>query len=338
MNKYILINIQKTLIALVSLVASVFVSAHHSHSNLDRNNIQQHRGVVTEYSWKSPHVFIKVSAPNQAGEVVEYSIELLHPPAMQRRGWSKDSYKPGDSITWEGASDKNPNRYYSGLNWSQRGDGQFFGQDLEEEEINPSKDFTGTWVRDLRGGEGTYYPPKGWPLTALAQNEVDNFAVEQNPALQCEEQGPPKATTLPYPIRISRPDENRILMDYELRSGSRVIYLKDAPEPGEPTMWGYSLGRFEGDELVVETNNFVAQRWGNATGINSSEAKNLVERFKLTNGGMSLEMAMTISDPMYLSEPFTFEYYLSKIQDREFVDVECSTESARLYLEGGYSD
>lgn len=331
-------GIQKLIFTVSVVFSSVIVSAHHSHSNLDRNDIQQHRGVVTEYNWRSPHVFIKANAPNREGEIVEYSIELLHPPAMQRRGWSSDSFKPGDTITWEGASDKNPDRYYSGLSWAQRGDGQYFGNEIDEGEVAPSTDFTGSWVRDLRGGPGTYYPPEGWPLTELAQNEVDNFDVSQNPALQCEEQGPPKATTLPYPIKISRPDENTIVMDYELRSGSRIIYLGDAPEPGEPTIWGHSVGRFEGDELVVETNNFLAQRWGNATGINSSDEKHLVERFKLTNGGMSIEMEMTVSDPMYLSEPHTFEYYLSKIQDRDFVQVECSEESARLYMEGGYSE
>ena len=97
--------------------------AHHSHANIDRNNIQLHAGVVSEYGWTMPHVYLKVMAPNPQGEIVEYSIELLHPPGMLQRGWDADTFAPGDPITWEGASDRDPSRYYSGLNWAEKGDG-----------------------------------------------------------------------------------------------------------------------------------------------------------------------------------------------------------------------
>ena len=66
--------------------------AHHSHANIDRNDVRRLTGVVSEYGWQMPHVFLKVMAPNQGGELVEYSIELLHPPAMVERGWSADSF------------------------------------------------------------------------------------------------------------------------------------------------------------------------------------------------------------------------------------------------------
>ena len=317
--------------------AAASAGGHHSHSNIDRSNIQQHTGIVSEYSWSMPHVYLKVLAPNPAGDVVEYSIELLHPPGMLRRGWSRDSFMPGDRITWSGASDVNPNRYYSGLDWAERGDGVRFTSENLEEEVSPSSDFTGMWVRDLRGERPTYAAPTGWPLTALARREVDNYDEVQNPALDCEDQGPPRATLLPYPIRISRPDDGTIIMEYELREGYRTIYLDNAPGPGEPSIWGYSVARFEGDELVVETNNFIANRWGSHAGIDSSDEKLLVERFRLANGGLAIDMEMTLTDPVYLTAPVTFEYHLSKVMDREFVQVECTRESARLFLEGGYS-
>ena len=57
--------------------------AHHSHANLNRDDIRTYSGVVTRYSWTMPHVFLKVRAPDKKGNVVEYSIEMLHPPAWQ---------------------------------------------------------------------------------------------------------------------------------------------------------------------------------------------------------------------------------------------------------------
>lgn len=91
-------------------------NAHHSHATLDPNDVRVLRGVVTKYSWSMPHVFLKVEAPNLDGKRVEYSIEMLHPAAMAEQGWSKDSFKPGDAITWEGEHDKNKARAYSSLN------------------------------------------------------------------------------------------------------------------------------------------------------------------------------------------------------------------------------
>ena len=61
---------------LVSLPAA---NAHHSHANLDNNDIRQHTGVVTRYSWRMPHVFLQVQGTNQAGDLVNWSIEILIP-------------------------------------------------------------------------------------------------------------------------------------------------------------------------------------------------------------------------------------------------------------------
>ena len=309
--------------------------AHHSHSSLDRNNIQTHRGTVTQYDWRMPHVFIKVMAPNPAGEVVEYSIEVLHPPAMMQRGWRKDSLKPGDQITWEGAADKNPDRAYSGLNWLEKSDGTRLEMDKNAVEVEPSTNLTGLWVRDLRGGKPHYVPPADWPYTALAQEKVDGFHESQNPQVNCQNPGPPKATLLPYPMKIRRPDDQTVILDYELRDAPRVIYLDGRPPPEERSALGHSVGRFDDDVLVVETTNFTADQWGIHTGVDSSEQKQLVERFTLVDDGRALNIQMTVTDPVYLSAPVTIDYYMSKIPDRDLVDIPCTLENARLYLEAG---
>lgn len=309
-------------------------SAHHSHANIDRNDIRRHTGVVSEYGWQMPHVFLKVMAPNQSGDIVEYSIELLHPPGMVERGWSADSFTEGDRITWEGAWDRNPNRYYTSLSWAEKADGTRLTSDRAEAEIRPSTDLTGLWVRDSRVGF-TYVPPADWPYTAHAQALVDAFHEDQNPQINCENPGPPKSTLLPYPIQISRSDD-AVRIDYELRDQPRVIHLSPGVPAGEPSKTGHSIGHFEGDELVVETTNFIADRWGSHTGVDSSEQKHLVERFSLIEGGMVLKVMMTLTDPVFFSEPVEIEYYLRKLADRELVDAVCTSDSARLFLEGGF--
>lgn len=316
---------------------SLPAGAHHSHANIDPKNIQRHTGVVKQYGWLMPHVFLKVMAPNAQGEVVEFSIELLHPPAMLERGWNAASFKPGDRITWEGPSDRNPNRYYSGLTWAEKVDGTRLSAEEKDAPVTPSKDFTGLWVRDLRGSRPYYTPPADWPYTPRGQALVERFDEAQNPQVECRDPGPPKATLLPYPIKITRPDERTVRIEYELRDEPRIVYLDPSVKPGAPSQLGHSIGRFEGDELIVETTNFIPDRWGIHTGVDSSEQKHLIERFRLARGGLALDMTMIVTDPVYLERPVEIEYHLSKLADRDLIRVPCTPESAKLFLEGGLS-
>lgn len=318
------------------IFVSPMVNAHHSHASLDQNNIQIHKGVVTKFSWKMPHVFLSVNAPNSEGKVVEYFIELLHPPGMKEKGWTRESLKPGDLITWEGPADKNPNRYYSGLHWAEKSDGTRLTMDgSNSAPIHPSTDFTGLWSRDTARFGFTYRPLDDWPYTDFAQVQVDNFTELQNPQLDCLDPGPPKSTTLPYPIKIERPDSETIILDYEGADHTRVISLNGELLAVEPSILGQSRGWFEGDVLVVETDNFIADRWGSYTGVDSSDQKHLLERFSLINDGMGLRVEMTLTDPVMFKAPVIIDYYMKKLADRELVKVDCTVENSRLYINAG---
>ncbi len=325
------------MLTLTVLMSSVDANAHHSHSNLDRNDIRTYSGIVTRYSWTMPHVFLKVKGPDESGAIVEYSVEMVHPPGMAKRGWGRKTFKPGDRITWQGAHDRNPKRHYTGLLWAERGDGKRFGMDeMAGMEAVASTDFTGLWKRSDIGGFNPHYrPPEGWPLSAKGQELVDNFHQDQNPMVTCGNPGPPKSMIVPYPVMITRPDENTYIFERELMKDVRVIHLDHDQAPGRPTKLGYSVARLEEGQLIVETNNFIADKWGMHTGIDSSAQKNLIERFSLSEDGLFLTAEITITDPVYLTEPVTFLHRWKKLADRDVIQAPCTLESARLYLEGG---
>lgn len=323
----------------VVTVGSGSVFAHHSHANLNKNDIRINTGTVVRYIWRMPHVYMVIKAPNKRGELVNHTVEMLHPPAMLQRGWKRDSFKPGDKIVWEGAADKNPNRYYSGIKWAEKADGTRLDLELKDDSGSGSTDFVGLWSRDLRGQKGHYEPPQDWPYTELAQKAVDSFSDLKNPMLECQFPGPPKSTLMPYPIKITRPSENIIHLEYEGRKKSRTIYLGGSGGgPGERSKQGYSVGHFEGDVLVVETDNFLADRWGIHTGVDSSEQKKLIERFTLIDDGYAIAIKMIVEDPVYLSEPVTIDHFLRKIKDRDLVTEPCTLENATLFIDAGKSD
>lgn len=322
---------------LVSCLNSSTAYSHHSHSTLDPDDVRVLTGVVTKYSWTMPHVYLKVEAPNLEGKVVEYSIEMLHPGAMAAQGWGKDSFNTGDRITWQGQHDRNKSRAYSSLEWAER-NGIRIGkaQDGVEQPLTPSADFTGMWNR--APNQPTYFPPKGWPLNAQGQALVDNFHEDQNPVLECYEPGPPKSMTLPYPYLVRYQDESTLLIERDQMDDIRVIHLDRTVPAGEPSQQGHSVGWFEDGKLIVETSGFTADRWGTHTGIDSSALKQIREQFSLTEGGMGIEIEITVTDPVYLREPVTFTHRWVKMAEREIIRAPCSMESAKLWIEAGFSE
>ncbi|HEX4997533.1 MAG TPA: DUF6152 family protein [Terriglobia bacterium] len=72
--------------------------AHHSQSEYDLRSRAELEGAVTKVEWKSPHAWIYVDVTNDKSEKVNWSFELPSPNTLMRRGWTRDSLKPGDHI------------------------------------------------------------------------------------------------------------------------------------------------------------------------------------------------------------------------------------------------
>jgi uncharacterized protein DUF6152 len=330
---------KRTLLALFAITSlPVTGLAHHSHSTINKDDVRIYSGIVTKFGWTMPHVYLKIDGPDDEGNIVQYSVEMNHPPAMVRLGWARNTWQAGDRITWEGAHDKDPKRHFTALNWAEKGDGTRVGDTVGGEKPPvPSADFTGLWKRDDPGGFKPHYtPPEGWPLSALGQELVNNFDENQNPMVTCGNPGPPKSMIIPYPVQFSRPDDNTLVMERELMADLRIVHFDRNHPVGEPSKMGHSVGWFEDDTLVVETKNFIADKWGIHTGINSSAQKHLLERFSLANGGLFLLAEITVTDPVYLAEPVTFSHRWRKLSDRPIIQAPCTMEAARLYLEAGY--
>ena len=82
----------------LSVVEAPF--AHHNfRSVFDSNDIVEVTGVVTEVRWVNPHARFFVEAEDENGETVVWDFELASPNSLFRRGWSRHSLTPGDTVT-----------------------------------------------------------------------------------------------------------------------------------------------------------------------------------------------------------------------------------------------
>jgi len=81
--------------------------AHHSQSEFDLRAKVEVEGTVTKVDWRSPHAWVYVDVTDDKGQKVNWSFELPSPTTLMRRGWARDSLKPGDRIRVAGAPARN---------------------------------------------------------------------------------------------------------------------------------------------------------------------------------------------------------------------------------------
>jgi hypothetical protein len=82
-----------------ALVAASPVLAHHSFTMFDMTKRVTLAGTVTSFEWTNPHCYIEVDAPDEAGAVKHWSIELGSPSILLQSGWKFNSLKKGDKTT-----------------------------------------------------------------------------------------------------------------------------------------------------------------------------------------------------------------------------------------------
>jgi hypothetical protein len=111
----------------------------------------------------------------------------------------------------------------------------------------------------------------------------------------------------PQPFRIVQTPA-AIYIIYETNYGIRTIYTDGRPLPAQgapqPFWYGYSVGRWEGDTLVVQTNNYRDGGWLDARGSPVTDALKVTERIRRVNYGQ-IDIELTVDDAKAYTQPFT---------------------------------
>ena len=92
-------NFKALALAGVALCLASPALAHHSFAMFDREKNVTMSGVVTEFEWTNPHVWIHMKVPDQSGKDVVWSFEMQAINANAALGWRADSVKPGDKVS-----------------------------------------------------------------------------------------------------------------------------------------------------------------------------------------------------------------------------------------------
>ena len=212
-------------------------------------------------------------------------------------------------------------------------------------------DFTGVWTNYVepgqgRGGAATAGGGRGGaaelPMTAEGRQKVQAYqalikGTGDTPGGFCLGTGMPGSMlgSGGYPMEIiQRP--NQITIVYEAHNEVRRVYLGDriVPESDRlPGRNGHSIGRWEGDTLVVETGNLVEQ--ADQRYAHSDKAR-IVERYRMTKGAKGervLVAEMTLTDPVFYTKPVTAEKKWAEVPNGHLLPYECAEEAWNIHLE-----
>ncbi|MEO6152563.1 MAG: hypothetical protein ABIT09_01370 [Croceibacterium sp.] len=186
-------------------------------------------------------------------------------------------------------------------------------------------DWGGVWSPGVGSGSRTTpTPPK---LTPAAQKLVDAFNAAkdsgentQTDAANCVPNGMPGIMRLPYPIEFTY-SPGRVNIMIETYSQTRRIYVgQTLPSDPDPFYNGHSVGHWEGDTLVVDTNGFTPAIYVVA-GLHATENTMFHER--ITRDGDVLTDEMTVADPGLFAEPYTMVQKYTLKPDWEMREYVC---------------
>jgi hypothetical protein len=177
--------------------------------------------------------------------------------------------------------------------------------------------------------------PDGLPYTpwasAIKKQRLD-VVDKDNPDANCMPMGFLQFHQQPQPRKIMQMP-TLILIEYEANYGLRHIYMdgRKLPPQGEPQPWwyGYSVGHWEGDTLVVETNNLrgaedsVNDGWLDVNGSPYSEQARFTERFRRPTFG-HLQIDITLEDPKAYTKPWTVRVDQRILPDEEPIEFICN--------------
>ena len=329
----------RILIHLVLVFFAGIAAAHHGSNGQFNHDIKvEVTGILTEVKLVNPHSYVYFDVTGENGETQEWRCEMHAMRELRKNGWSEDMFVEGTEVTLAGSQARREEFgcYMDSISFA---GGEPIARDgvisLIEDEPIPEVElaegtpvFNGRWysLRPHGGAARTFVMPEAalaaeaaaWPAdvpvptgrASYVQSEAgiaasSGYTREMNPRFHCQATNIFIDFTFTRAVNLIEQSDDKIVITYGFMDIVRTIHLDmdSHPEDIELSRAGHSIGKWEGDTLVVDTIGF-AEGW--LGGVRHSEQMQVVERFNLAGDDEEwLVMTYTINDPLYLAEPFT---------------------------------
>jgi hypothetical protein len=189
----------------------------------------------------------------------------------------------------------------------------------------------GRWLNNL-AADGVEVPFTPWARSLYDERQANNG--KGRPSERCISHGVTDFNALATPTKIIQTPAVTVIL-FEAYNHYRQIVTDGRPLPKDPQpAWlGYSVGKWEGNTFVVETNGLNDQTWLDDGGHPHTEALRVTERFTRRDFG-HMDIQMTIDDPQAYSKPWTVTVPKNLMADAELIEFMCENEKDYQHLVG----
>jgi hypothetical protein len=329
----------RVLSVLLLMSAPFGAVAHHSPAAFDQTAFVVIEGTVSEFTWGNPHVYLAVETTGPGGERYVQRVEAGPASQLSPRGMTPQLLRPGDTVTVRA----NPNRRGAGhvvlgveLTTADGSSFPLHARTLRALGATGemATSIEGTWVPEPESYLRLAAEMRDWPITERAR-EIRAGDRSGMLAIQaaCIPPGPPALMAGSVLITVAV-DDDRVIFDIDGSELRRTVHVgAEHPVDVEPSLFGHSIGRWDGMTLLVDTLGFSPHAEGMGFSFPSSEAKHIVERFSLSDDHRQLDYEITIDDDMYLTEAVTYRTRWDYRPEQVGSDAPCDPSVARRFLE-----
>jgi hypothetical protein len=189
-------------------------------------------------------------------------------------------------------------------------------------------DLSGFWMPvnfrlllDMSAGRPEDIPLQPWAAQVVQERIADNG--KDHPGARCLPSGIPEKLSIPDGLKVVQTPDLVVFL-YESRTIYRQVFLDGRPLPknAQPTWMGYSVGRWEGDTLVVETIGQNGKTWLDMRGLPTTEAIKVTERYTRPNIG-TINIDVTIDDPKAYTKPWNVKIAWRLVPDTDLIESIC---------------
>ncbi len=330
------LTVAAPLLAAAIAASSAPAIAHHSISMFDTTQEILIEGKVARFDWVNPHMYLVVETTGPDGKPALIEGEGLGITQALVDGLDRDALKPGTPVVMRA----NPNRG----GWGKQvriqdvttQDGvihPFYAANRRTRVLTPAESIEGHWAPARAALGAAFGAMARWPVTTAARQ------------VQAKLEADGKCMTEPTPVlsildelRTIEVGDKEVVLKFDNTGDhvDRVVHMgAQHPANVQPSVHGHSIGRWEGETLVIDTIGFEPNLSGVALNIPSSAGKHTVERLTLTEDKLRLRYEVTVEDPIYLSAPATLTQQWDHRPDLEFSQDtgKCDPEVANRYKE-----
>jgi len=190
--------------------------------------------------------------------------------------------------------------------------------------VSPQGEPPQTTFAEIGAGFKDGLPFRPWARELYQQRKESN--AKNNPDAYCLPMGLMQFHIHPQPRKIVQTKDVMIVL-YEGNAGIRTIFLDGRPLPKngdvQPWWYGYSTGHWEGDTLVIVSNNFRDEGWLDINGSPLTDQATMTERWTRRTYG-DLRIDVTIDDPKAYTAPFTVRLNQKVVPDEELIEFICA--------------